>query len=123
MVWAALRPAERLGLTPLGFVFGWWDVADGRVQPCGVPPVNPGQGGQLDVLDSPPWTLEGDQLGLVETEDRLGQGVVVGVAPRADRGGRSDLGEAFGVADGQVLASPIGMVDQAGELVFLAGPD
>lgn len=33
-------------------------------------------------LDRPPGTVAVDQLGLVEAVDRLGQGVVMAVAPR-----------------------------------------
>jgi hypothetical protein len=62
-----------------GLELDGWDVADGGVEAAGVPPVHPGQGGQLDVFDGPPRSLHGDQLGLVEPEDRLGPRVVVAV--------------------------------------------
>ena len=75
-----------------GLVFGWRDVTDSGVQPAGVPPVDPGEGGQLDVFDGAPRSLHGDQLGLVEPEDRLGQGVVIGVTLGADRAGRARPG-------------------------------
>jgi hypothetical protein len=35
-----------------GLELRWRNVADGGVQPLGVPPVDPGQGGQLDVFDA-----------------------------------------------------------------------
>jgi hypothetical protein len=41
--------------------------------------------GQLDVLDGSPRAAVEDELGLVEPDHRLGQGVVVGVPPGADR--------------------------------------
>ena len=43
-----------------------------------------------------------DQLGLEKRAERLGEGVV-GVPAGADRGDRAGLGEALGVANGQVL--------------------
>ena len=55
-----------------------------------------------------------DHLGLVEAVDGLGQRVVVGIADAAD--GRFDpcFGEALGVADGNVLGSPVAMMNQPG---------
>jgi hypothetical protein len=70
-----------------------------------IEPVDPLQGGVLDLVDAPPGAAPADQLGLVQADDRLGQGVVVAVAAGADRGDRAGLGEAFGVADRQVLAA------------------
>jgi hypothetical protein len=52
------------------------DVAEVAVQPLGVVPVHPLQGGQLDLLDGLPWALAGrsaDQLGLVVAVDRFSQ--------------------------------------------------
>jgi hypothetical protein len=66
-----------------------------------IEPVDPLQGGVLDLVDAPPGATPADQLGLVQADDRLGQRVVVGVAAGADRGDRAGLGEAFGVADGE----------------------
>ena len=56
-----------------------------------------------------------DHLGLVEADDRLGQGVVVGVAAAADRGLDAGLGEALGVADREVLDAAVAVVDEAVE--------
>src|SRR5579859_613185 len=39
-----------------------------------------------------------DELGLVKTDDGLGQGVVIGIATRTDRAHRAGVGEALGVA-------------------------
>ena len=33
----------------IGFVLGWWDVADGAEHPTGVEPVDPLERGELDV--------------------------------------------------------------------------
>lgn len=53
-----------------------------------------------------------DHLGFVQPVDRLGQGVVVGVADTAHGGFDPGLGQPFGIADGDVLRSTIGMMDQ-----------
>ena len=55
------------------FELGGRDVAEVAVKPGGVVPVDPAEGGQLDVLDRPPRSLSGstDQLGLVEPDHRL----------------------------------------------------
>jgi hypothetical protein len=57
----------------------------------------------LDVLDVAPRPLAMDQLGLVETVERLGKSLVVTVALRANL--RDDLGfaEALGVTNAEVL--------------------
>ena len=61
-----------------------------------VEPVDPLQGGDLDVVDVAPGALGADQLGLVSADLGLGEGVVVGVADRADRGVDAGLDEPFG---------------------------
>jgi hypothetical protein len=60
-----------------GLVLGRWDVVEGAVQPHGVEPGDPAEGGELDVVDGLPGTLSGtaDQLGLVQRVDRLSQRV------------------------------------------------
>jgi hypothetical protein len=63
-----------------------------------------------DVAD---WLQEpADQLGLVQPDDRLGQGIVIAVAAGADRGDRASFGEPFGVGVGQVLAAPVRLMHQ-----------
>lgn len=52
------------------------------------------------------------QLGLVQTVDGLGQHVVITVALAAQRGRDADLKQPLGVADGQVLRTPVAGVDQ-----------
>jgi hypothetical protein len=61
-------------------VLGRRGVAAGLVEALVVPPGDPGGGRELDLLDAAPGALSMDELGLVETVDRLGQGVVVAVA-------------------------------------------
>ena len=70
-----------------------------------VEPVDPLQGGVLDLVQAPPGAAPADQLSLVQPNDRLGQGVVIGVPAGTDRGDRPGLGQAFGVANGQLLAA------------------
>jgi hypothetical protein len=79
------------------------EVADGLQEPAVVEPVDPLQGGVLDLVKAFPGATPADQLGLVQPDDGLGQGVVIGVADRANRGDRAGLGEPLGVADRQVL--------------------
>src|SRR3990170_3256831 len=80
-----------------GLELGRRDVAAGGVEAAGGPEVDPPPGRQLDLLDAPPGAAV-DELGLVEAVDALGEGVVVAVAPRPDRGDCLDLSEPLGVA-------------------------
>ena len=66
----------------------------------------------FEVVESTPWSPVADQFGLVEADDRLGQGVIEAVASGSDRGHRSVLGEPFGVTDSEVLHPTVGVVDQ-----------
>jgi hypothetical protein len=62
-----------------GFEFCGWDVSEVAVEAGGVVPVHPPEGGQFDVFDGLPRAGAGrsvDQLGLVVSVDRLGEGVV-----------------------------------------------
>src|SRR3712207_2359773 len=54
-----------------------------------------------------------DHLGLVEAVDRLGQGVVIGIADAADRRFDASVGEPLGVFDGNILRPAVRMVDEA----------
>ena len=82
---------------------GGWDVAEFAVQAAVVEPVDPGERRQFDVVGVAPGALAADEFGLVEPVHRLGEGVVVAVTDRPDRGQSVDLGEAFGVRDRGVL--------------------
>ena len=68
----------------------WRHFTEVAVQAGVVVPVDPAQGGQLDVLDClPRSSLAGgaaDEFGFVVAVDRLGQCVVVGISDGADRG-------------------------------------
>ena len=61
------------------FELGGWDVVAVAVKACRVVPVDPAEGGQLDVLDGLPWVLlwASDQLGFVVAVDGLSEGVDV----------------------------------------------
>jgi hypothetical protein len=96
-------PAGRLPSIVGGLKLRRWDVADGLQEPPVVEPVDPLQGGVLDLVEALPGAAPADQLGLVQPDDGLGEGVVVGVAAGANRGDRAGLGEPLGVADRQVL--------------------
>jgi len=82
-----------------GLELGRWEVANGLQEPAVVEPVDPFQGGVLDLVDALPRAAPADQLGLVQPDDRLGQRVVEAVAAGTDRGDGTDLGEALGVAE------------------------
>jgi hypothetical protein len=61
------------------------DIAVGAVKPALVPPVEPGGGREFDLVDGMPGTPASDQLGLVQTVDCLGEGVVIAIALRSGR--------------------------------------
>jgi len=63
--------------------FGRWDVADGFKQAPVIEPVDPFEGGELDGFDGPPRPASVDHLGLVESVDALGQGIVLAVSDAA----------------------------------------
>jgi hypothetical protein len=53
-----------------GFELGWWDIANGLQEPAVVEPVDPLQGGVLDLVQALPEATPADELGLVEPDDR-----------------------------------------------------
>ena len=68
------------------FGFGWRDPAGVVVVDASVvEPVDPFQGGELEVLEASPGAAVADELGLVEPDDRLGQGVVVALSGQSPR--------------------------------------
>jgi hypothetical protein len=58
-----------------------------------VEPVDPRQGGEFEVVDASPGPVAANALELVEPDQGLGLGVVVGVPDRPDRGDRSRVVE------------------------------
>jgi hypothetical protein len=61
-----------------------------------------------------------DQLGLEAVDERLGEGVVVGVADRADRGEHAVVGQRLGVVDARVLRAANAVVDKLDDGARLA---
>jgi hypothetical protein len=73
-----LESGGAAGILPLvvgGLELGRWDLPDGLQEPAVVEPVDPLQGGVLDLLQARPGAASADELGLVQADDRLGQGV------------------------------------------------
>ncbi len=83
--------------------FGRRDVADGFEQAMVVEPRDPLQRRRLDRLARLLRPAPVDDLGLEQSVDGLGQPVVVAVAGGADRGLDAGFGQAFAVADRDVL--------------------
>ena len=54
-----------------------------------------------------------DQLGFVETVDRLGERVVIAVAHTADGGLDACLGKALSIADAHILRASVAMMHEA----------
>src|SRR5208282_4340150 len=90
--------------------------------PRGVVPAGPFAGGGLHLGGGFPWPQVAGDLGLVQADDALGQRVVIGIPDGPDRRGDARGGQLGAVADGQVLAAGVGVVDQPGHLDALAGP-
>lgn len=63
-----------------GVGLGWRDVCDGVRQAAGRDPVDPFEGGVFDGVEAVPGVAAADDLGAAKAGDRLGQGVVIGVA-------------------------------------------
>jgi hypothetical protein len=53
-----------------------------------------------------------DDLCLVKTVDRFSESIIVAVANTSDGGLNARLRQSFGIANGHVLHTPIGMVDE-----------
>jgi len=77
-----------------------------------VEPVDPLERRELHIFDPSPRTVAANDLGLVETDDRLRQGIVVRVADAADRGLDAGFGKLLGIADRHVLNSTIAVMNQ-----------
>ena len=59
--------------------------------------------GELDGLEVPPWSAPVDHLGVVETVDGFGDGIVVEISDTADRGLHACFSQALGVFDRDLL--------------------
>ena len=94
------------------FGLGRWDISDRLEEALVVEPVDPFEGSELHGFSVTPRSASVDHLRFEQTIDGLGQGVVVAVADATDRGLDTGFGQALGVADGNVLAPPIAMVNE-----------
>jgi hypothetical protein len=65
--------------------FGGGEVCAGGVQPAVVVPVDPFEGGDLDVVEDPPGALAADQLGLEQADLGFGERVVAPIAVKPPR--------------------------------------
>src|ERR1700680_1060101 len=68
-----------------------------------VPPVDPGERRQFNVVNRLPWPLPSYEFAFEEPVHRLGEGVVLGRPFRSNRGDRALIGKALRVANGKVL--------------------
>ena len=78
-----------------------------------VEPVDVFEGCVLEMVKVPPWSFLSDEFCLVQSDDGFGEGIIVGVAYRADRWFDAGFGETLGVSNGQILRAGIGMMYEA----------
>jgi len=74
--------------------------------------MHPIERGKFDIFLAEPWALMLDHLGLVETIDGLGEGIVIRVTDAADGSSDLRLFEALGILDRKVLHAAIAMMGQ-----------
>lgn len=98
--------------TILGFHRFRCPVAHGLVQPFRVPPRDPPERRQLQVLQIMEGLAPPDELGLVRAVGGFGHGVVVGVADRAGRRQHAVFHHPGGVHRAGVLHAMIAVVDE-----------
>ncbi len=89
------------------------NVADRFKQPTVVEPIDPFEGGVLDLVEITPGTTVVNDLGLEQSDDRLGEGVVVRVADAADRRLDAGLLQALSVTNREILAAPVAVMNHA----------
>src|SRR4051794_6185287 len=105
------------GCLKLGVVaclgLGRWDVADRLEEAAVVVPVDPLQGGELNLLQAAPRATPPDHLGLEQAIDRLGKRVVVAVTDAADGGLDTSFEQPLCVPNRNVLATPVAVMNEA----------
>ena len=106
----------------LGFHRFRCPVAHGLVQPFRVPPRDPPERRQLEVLQIMQGLAPPDELGLVRAVDGFGHGVVVGVADRAGRRQHAIFHHPGGVHRAGVLHAMIAVVDETVGPAMRRGP-
>jgi hypothetical protein len=77
-----------------------------------IEPVHPFQRGELNGFNVSPRSASLDQFRLIETDDRLGERVVVGIANAIYRRLDASFGQTIRVANRKVLHAAIAMVNQ-----------
>src|SRR6476660_1752664 len=83
-----------LGLTVVGVLqFCWRNVSAVLVEPSVIEPIDPFGGGILDLLDGPPRAPVFDQLGLIQTVDRLGKRIIERIPNVTNRSRDASLGQ------------------------------
>ena len=87
-------------------------VADGAVSPLCVVPADLLQGFPLDPGHGFPRAEELDDLGPEQADDAFRQGIVTTVANTADLGVNPGLRQTFGIADCEILAAAVPVMDQ-----------
>lgn len=83
------------------------NIAYGLQQPAIVEPVDPGQRRELHGFEGSPPPVPMDQLGFVESVDRLGESIVIDITLTADGGVGTGFSEALGRADADILRTAI----------------
>ena len=96
-------------------------MAEWLEQSPGIEPVHPLKCGEFHGLQMPPRPTTTDDLGLVETNDGLGEGIVVRVASTPDGRVNLCLGAALGVANREVLPTAITVMYQRRRVVERPG--
>ena len=79
-----------------------------------------------DCFGGLPESLGVDELGLIEAVDGFGESIIVGIANTPHRGLKSSFCQPFGIANRQILATPVTVMDDAIGLakdVVSASPD
>ena len=87
-------------------------MAEGAEQAVVVEPPDPLEGGEFDIFEPGPRTAGVDEFGLVEPDDRLGQGIVVGVPSAADRRFDARQSQSLRIANRQVFNAPLRVMDE-----------
>ena len=83
------------------------NVANRFEQPAVIEPIDPIECGVLDIVKLTPGTTVVNDLGLEQSDDRLGQRVVVRIADAADRRLDAGLLQALSVTNREILAAPV----------------
>lgn len=81
-----------------------------------VDPVDPLEGGVLDLVDVPPGSAAPDDFGLVQPVDGFGESIVVCVADAADGSIDAGFRQSLGVPDREVLHPSIVVMDEIGDV-------